>query len=39
VAAKQVEGRKSGVVDWPEAGKTVIIIALNHPSEKPELDW
>lgn len=39
MGAKTVEGRKCGQVDWPEGAKSAIIIALEHPPEKPELDW
>lgn len=39
VASKQVEGRKQGVVEWPEGGKSALVIAVAHPPEKPELDW
>jgi len=28
-----------GQVAWSEAGKSVIIVAVSHPEEKPELDW
>jgi len=28
-----------GKVAWPEDGKSVIVIAVFHPEEKPELDW
>lgn len=36
---KAVEGRKRGVVQWPEGAKSAIVIAIGHPVEKPELDW
>jgi len=26
-------------VEWPEQAKTVLVLALEHPSDKPELDW
>ncbi|WP_419176786.1 epoxyqueuosine reductase [Desulfosediminicola sp.] len=26
-------------VQWPEAAKSAIVIAIHHPAEKPELDW
>jgi epoxyqueuosine reductase len=39
VAAKVVEGRKPGIVEWPDGAKSAIVIALAHPPEKPELDW
>lgn len=39
VAAKHVEGREKGQVDWPEGGRSVILVCLSHPEDKPELDW
>ncbi|UCE63452.1 MAG: epoxyqueuosine reductase [Nitrospirota bacterium] len=36
---KPVEGRKCGVVEWPGGARSAIVIAVAHPSEKPELDW
>ncbi len=30
---------KPGEVTWPEDAKSAIIIAVEHPEEKPELDW
>ena len=30
---------KLGEVSWPENAKSAIIIAVEHPEEKPELDW
>lgn len=33
------EGVKPGEVAWPENAKSAIIIAVEHPEEKPELDW
>ena len=32
-------GLKPGEVLWPEGAKTVMVIAVHHPEEKPELDW
>ena len=26
-------------VAWPESARSVIVIAVHHPEEKPELDW
>lgn len=26
-------------VEWPEQAKTVLVLALEHPSDEPELDW
>ena len=39
VAAEMVEGRKPGIVEWPDGARSAIVIALSHPPEKPELDW
>ena len=39
VGAKFAEGRRKGQVDWPDGAKSAIIIALEHPPEKPEMDW
>lgn len=30
---------KPGEVIWPEKGKSILVIALAHPADKPELDW
>jgi epoxyqueuosine reductase len=32
-------GIKPGEVAWPEKAKTVLVIAVEHPPEKPEMDW
>ncbi|MBA7704043.1 Epoxyqueuosine reductase [subsurface metagenome] len=32
-------GLKPGEVAWPEEGKSALIIAVEHPEDKPELDW
>ena len=32
-------GLKPGEVSWPEGGKSALIIAFEHPQDKPELDW
>jgi epoxyqueuosine reductase len=26
-------------VEWPEKAKAVLVLALEHPSDRPELDW
>ena len=26
-------------INWPEGAKSVLVIALHHPHDKPELDW
>jgi len=28
-----------GVVHWPEDGKSVVVVAVSHPGDQPELDW
>lgn len=33
------EGYKHGEIRWPEEAKSVLAIAYEHPSDKPELDW
>jgi len=30
---------KPGEIAWPENARSVIVIAIWHPDEKPELDW
>ena len=30
---------KPGEVNWPEMAKSVLVIAIEHPENKPELDW
>ncbi|GBC60807.1 epoxyqueuosine reductase [Desulfonema ishimotonii] len=39
VGTEDAEGRKCGVVKWPEGARSAIVIAVEHPSEKPEMDW
>ena len=36
---KSTLGLKPGEVHWPNEAKTVMVIAVHHPEEKPELDW
>ena len=31
--------KDSGEVVWPQNAKSAIVIAVEHPEEKPELDW
>lgn len=31
--------RKAGDLCWPEAAKSAVILALQHPAGKPSLDW
>ena len=39
VGTKSVEGRKRGIVQWPENAISAIVIAIAHPPEDPEMDW
>jgi epoxyqueuosine reductase len=40
VANRESEiGLMPGEVAWPEGGKSVLVVALEHPEDKPELDW
>lgn len=32
-------GLAPGEVLWPDGGKTVMVVAVEHPESKPELDW
>jgi len=32
-------GLEPEVVQWPENAKSVIVIGISHPEDKPELDW
>jgi len=32
-------GLKPGEVLWPENAKTVMVIAVHHPKDQPEMDW
>lgn len=32
-------GLQPGQVVWPEGAKTVMVIAVEHPEDKPEMDW
>ncbi|MFH1152347.1 MAG: epoxyqueuosine reductase [Pseudomonadota bacterium] len=32
-------GLKPGEVAWPENAKTLLVIAVSHPEDRPELDW
>jgi epoxyqueuosine reductase len=36
---KNEMGLKPGEVKWPENAKTVLVIAVAHPDDKPEMDW
>lgn len=45
ITGKEIGFRKSdieldpGEVRWPEFAKSVLVIAVEHPQEKPEMDW
>ncbi len=32
-------GLKPGEVAWPDGARCAVVIAVEHPEEKPELDW
>ena len=32
-------GLKPGEAGWPENAKSVIVIAVSHPEDEPEMDW
>jgi epoxyqueuosine reductase len=32
-------GLKPGEAAWPENAQTVLVIAVEHPDDKPEMDW
>ncbi len=32
-------GLKPGEVSWPENAKSILVLGVAHPKEKPELDW
>ena len=33
------EGQPAGPVSWPEGARTVLVIGVHHPVDRPELDW
>jgi epoxyqueuosine reductase len=39
VGTVDVENRKRGVEQWPEGAGSAIVIGVEHPLVKPELDW
>ena len=39
VGDKPPEELKRGEIAWPQNAKSAIIIAVEHPKDKPELDW
>jgi epoxyqueuosine reductase len=36
---KKTDKIKPGKVSWPENARSAIVIAVEHPEERPELDW
>jgi epoxyqueuosine reductase len=34
-----VPGLEPGQVRWPDNARTVVVIAVEHPADKPEMDW
>jgi epoxyqueuosine reductase len=40
IGTQQTElGLKSGEVAWPDGALSMLVIAVEHPAEKPEMDW
>jgi len=39
VGTRNVEGKKSGEVQWPENAKSAVVIAVEHPLGAPDMDW
>lgn len=39
VGTTGTKDRKRGVVKWPKGAKSAIVIAVEHPIDKPEMDW
>ncbi len=39
VGTKEVEEKKHGQVRWVDSAYSAVVIALEHPKERPELDW
>ncbi len=39
VGTKKSYKIRPGEVEWPENAKSAIIIAVEHPEKKPEIDW
>ncbi len=36
---KSSTGLKPGEVAWPENARSIVVIAVAHPEEEPEMDW
>ncbi len=39
VGVVQTDDAKNREIDWPEGARSAIVIAVEHPEERPELDW
>lgn len=39
IGTVETKGRRRGVVKWPDSAKSAIVIAVEHPPERPEMDW
>ncbi len=39
VGTRDTENHKRSVVRWPEEARSALVIAVEHPVEKPEMDW
>ena len=39
VGTRESEKQKRGIVYWPEGCRSAIVIAVEHPIDKPEMDW
>ncbi len=34
-----LDGRRRGIVKWPDDARSAVVVAVSHPPAKPELDW
>jgi len=39
VGTIKIDGRKENEVEWPREARSAIVLAVEHPEEKPEMDW
>jgi epoxyqueuosine reductase len=39
IGTKESKGTAPGVFTWPKRARSIIVLAVPHPSIKPELDW
>ena len=39
VGSRRSDDNEESVITWPEHAKSAVIIAIEHPENKPELDW